>query len=87
MRLNGHYFIGADNGIFSLIAQGTKPEKIVEVNIHENLVSSFPVLDVFVKVAGHLARRGHMEIIGKPIKTIKQLTDIKPVVPRKEISY
>ena len=81
MRLNGHYFIGADNGIFSLIAQGTKPEKIVEVNIHENLVSSFPVLDVFVKVAGHLARRGHMEIIGKPIKTIKQLTDIKPVVP------
>ena len=81
MRLNGHYFIGADNGIFSLITQGTKPEKIVEINIHENLVSSFPVLDVFVKVAGHLARKGQLEIIGKPLKRIKQLTDIKPVVP------
>ena len=44
-------------------------------------MSSFPVLDVFVKVAGHLARKGYLEIIGKPIKTIKQLTDIKPVVP------
>ena len=80
MLFEGHYFIGADNGIFSLIADDTKAEKIVEINIHDALVSSFPVLDVFVKVAGHLARKGQLEIIGKSIMEIKTLTDVNPVV-------
>jgi len=80
MLFEGHYFIGADNGIFSLIADDTKAEKIVEINIHDALVSSFPVLDVFVKVAGHLARKGQLEIIGKSIPEIKTLTDVNPVV-------
>lgn len=80
MMFEGHYFIGADNGIFSLIADDTKAEKIVEINIHDALVSSFPVLEVFVKVAGHLARKGQLEIIGKSIPEIKTLTDVNPVV-------
>ena len=80
MLLNGHYFIGADNGVFSLIAEETQPEKIVEINIHQNLISSFPVLDVFVKVAGHLARNGQLEVIGKAIPDIKKVTGLKPVV-------
>ena len=80
MLFEGHYFIGADNGIFSLIADDTKAEKIVEINIHDAFVSSFPMLDVFVKVAGHLARKGQLEIIGKRIMEIKTLTDVNPVV-------
>ena len=80
MLLNGHYFIGADNGVFSLIAEETQPEKIVEINIHQNLVSSFPVLDVFVKVAGHLARNGQLEVIGKTIQNVKKVTGLNPVV-------
>ena len=80
MLLNGHYFIGADNGVFSLITEETQPEKIVEINIHQNLISSFPVLDVFVKVAGHLARNGQLEVIGKAIPDIKKVTGLKPVV-------
>lgn len=80
MLFEGHYFIGADNGIFSLIADDTKAEKIVEITIHDALVSSFPVLDVFVKVAGHLARKGQLEVVGKNVPQIKTLTDIKPVV-------
>lgn len=80
MLFEGHYFIGADNGIFSLIADDTKAEKIVEINIHDAFVSSFPMLDVFVKVAGHLARKGQLEIIGKSIMEIKTLTDVNPVV-------
>lgn len=77
---DGHYFIGADNGVFSLITDGAKIQKIVEINIHQNIISSFPVLDVFVKVAGHLSRKGTLEIIGKTIHQIKELTDIKPVI-------
>lgn len=80
MLLEGHYFIGANNGIFSLIKEERIPEKIVEINIHKNIVSSFPVLDVFVKVAGHIARKGSLDVIGKNISQIKEVTDVKPVI-------
>lgn len=57
-----------------------KADKIVEINIHQQLNSSFPVLDIFVKVAGHLARQGTLEVIGTPKNEIRQLTNINPVV-------
>ena len=83
MAFEGHYFIGSDNGIFSMIKDDLKAEKIVEINIHEKESSSFSVLDVFVKVAAHISRRGKLEVIGKTIKSIKQITNINPVVNNK----
>ena len=80
MKLDDHYFICADNGILSMITTSIMPEKIVEINIHDQVDTSFPVLDVFVKVACHLARGGTLEVIGKPIDQIKQLTYLKPYV-------
>lgn len=80
MQLEGHFFIGADNGIFSLIKEEIKPEKVVAINIHKTVNSSFPVLDVFVQVAAHIARKGTLEVIGTPIDKIKELTDVKPVI-------
>jgi S-adenosylmethionine hydrolase len=78
--LDGHYFICANNGIISMLASEIKPEKIVEINIHDRVQSNFPVLDVFVKVACHIARGGTLEVIGKSISNIKELTGIRPVV-------
>ena len=78
LKLDGHFFICANNGILSLIASEYVPEKIVEINIHDKVESNFPVLDVFVKVAGHLARGGTLEVIGKPINEIKQLKEVEP---------
>ena len=51
MLLNGHYFVCPDNGLISLIASEINPSKIVEINIHDRLETSFSVLDVFVQVA------------------------------------
>ncbi len=84
MSFNNHYFIGANNGIFSLITEDLKPDKIVEINIHENIISNFPVIDVFVNVAKHLSSKGSLDVIGKEIKKIKQLTEIKPVINQKK---
>ncbi len=78
--LDGHYFICADNGIMSLIAKEIKPEKIVEINIHDAVQTNFTVLDVFVRVAAHIFRGGTLEVIGKPIGQIKQIKNIEPVV-------
>ncbi|MEL0275825.1 MAG: SAM hydroxide adenosyltransferase [Flavobacteriaceae bacterium] len=57
-----------------------KYDKLVEINIHNNLLTTFPVLDVFVKVAGHLSRKGSMDVIGKPLQELKEIVDVKPVV-------
>lgn len=80
LKLDGHYFVCANNGIMSLIAAEIVPEKIVEINIHDRIETNFPVLDVFVKVACHIARGGTLEVIGKSIPDIRHLTGIKPVV-------
>src|SRR5690606_40021624 len=82
--MDGHYFVCADNGIISMLTSEIRPEKIVEINIHDRVISNFPVLDVFVKVAGHIARGGTLEVIGKNISEIKELTGIRPVVSNKE---
>jgi len=80
MHYNHHYFIGADNGIMALILDQHRPEKVVEINIHNNVVTSFPVLDVFVNVAAHIARQGQLEVIGKPITAIKEIKELQPVI-------
>lgn len=73
--VDGHYFITADNGVISLITEEVKPEKVVEIKLPNTPASSFPVLDVFTRVACHLARGGTLEVVGKPVSdwlTIKE---------------
>jgi S-adenosylmethionine hydrolase len=78
--LDGHYFICANNGIMSMICSEIAPEKIVQINIHDKIQTSFPVLDVFVKVACHIARGGTLEVVGKVIDKIKPIKNIIPFV-------
>ncbi|MFL2590778.1 MAG: S-adenosyl-l-methionine hydroxide adenosyltransferase family protein [Flavobacteriaceae bacterium] len=80
MRFDNHYFIGADNGIFSLLLEGRKYDNLVEINIHNVSVSSFPVLDVFVKVAGHMSRKGNMEVVGIKTNELKEIINVNPVI-------
>lgn len=80
ISLDDHYFICANNGIMSMICQEIAPHKIVEINIHDKIETSFPVLDVFVKVACHIARGGTLEVIGKVINNIKPIKNLIPFV-------
>ncbi|NHM07904.1 SAM-dependent chlorinase/fluorinase [Flavobacterium sp. CYK-4] len=80
MQWNDHYFICADNGILSMLTQYIKPQKIVSINIHDRLPVEATDLDVFVKVACHIAKGGLLNVIGKEIFEIKQITELQPVV-------
>ncbi|GAA4272116.1 SAM-dependent chlorinase/fluorinase [Aquimarina gracilis] len=80
VKLDDHYFICANNGLICLITSEFNPEKIVEINIHDAIVSNFPVMDVFVTVACHIARGGTLEVIGKTISEIKTIKGITPIV-------
>ncbi|HEX9152392.1 MAG TPA: SAM-dependent chlorinase/fluorinase [Flavobacterium sp.] len=77
MQWNDHYFIAADNGILSMLSQKIVPQKIVAINIHDRLHNEATDLDVFVKVACHIAKGGSMSVIGKEINGIKQVTDLQ----------
>lgn len=74
------YFIGADNGIFSLIFD-TLPEKIIQLNIvspHEDTFG--PTRDIFVKAACHIGRGGTIEVLGRPKESILQRQLFRPIV-------
>lgn len=77
---NGHYFIGADNGIFSLLFDRI-PDRIFELNISNNPDDlTFPTKSVFVTAACHIARGGTLEVIGKERKKVRQAQEFRAVV-------
>lgn len=76
--INGHYFISANTGVIGLITSEMTPEKVVEINLPESIANAFPVLNVFVQVACHIARGGTLEIVGKPFTGLKDLREFSP---------
>eukprot|EP01136_Pigoraptor_vietnamica_P019688 Opistho-1_new@67606 len=82
LRYNDHYFVGADNGIFSLLFDG-KPDELVELNIMQDLkYLHFPLVDIFVKAAIHLAKGGKLKDIGLPTSDIEQRMLLHPCTLR-----
>lgn len=75
----GHYFVGADNGIFSLLIDD-KADEIVELNIMQDLkFLHFPLADIFVKAAVHLAKGGKLTDIGISTSVIEERMLLHPV--------
>lgn len=83
IKLDGHYFICADNGILSLLTAKIKPEKIININVHNELPTTFSVLDVFVKIAAHIYRGGSIDLVGSKIEKLKEIYNINPILNEK----
>jgi len=65
-----------------------RPEKLVEINIHDRISSNFTTLDAFVSTACHIARGGTLEVIGKPITRIRAISGVTPKISEtKNIIY
>ena len=78
--VDGHYFISANNGVISLITNEISPTQLVEIQIPNPVQGSFPVLEVFVQVACHIARGGKLEVVGKSFAELKELKEFSPRV-------
>jgi hypothetical protein len=63
-----------------MLTQKIVPQKIVEINIHDRFPSEFSDLDIFIQVACHIAKGGLLNVIGKEIQEIKQITELQPVL-------
>ena len=83
IKLDGHYFICADNGILSLLTTKIKAEKIININVHNELPSTFSELDIFVKIAAHIYRGGSIDLVGSKVEKLKELYNINPILNEK----
>lgn len=80
MQWNDQYFICADNGVLSMLTQKIIPQKIVAINIHDRLAINATAMDVFVTVACHIARGGLLNVIGREITQLREVTELQAVV-------
>jgi S-adenosylmethionine hydrolase len=83
VKYQNHYFVGADNGMFSLIFD-TEPDELVELNLLQDLkFLHFPLADIFVKAACHLAKGGSMSEVGIPVhEGIEKRMTLQPAVEK-----
>ena len=79
VKWNDQYFIAADNGILSLLTQVVVAQKIIKINIHEFMLNNSTDMDVFIKVAIHLAKGGMLHEVGEEISAIKEVTEAQPI--------
>lgn len=73
----GHYFIGYDNGWFSL-AVHDMPEKVVALPADRVAQGTFLLRDVMVPAACALLQKQAMEQLGQPIRQIRELRHLEP---------
>ena len=80
VNYKGHYFVGSDNGVFSLIFD-EHPSEIVELSIMQDLkFLHFPLTDIFAKAACHLAAGRKMNEIGIPVDELEEKVHLQPVI-------
>ena len=85
IKAKGQYFIGADNGMFSLLFDGGI-EEAINVKIKDELLTSFQGLSIFVPVAVALAKGTQMKNIGEAKNTFARAVPILPIVEQNYIS-
>jgi len=85
IKHKGHYFIGADNGIFALMFN-ENPELIIELDIIQTSNRfSFSTKDVFVQAAMHVIEGNEIEHLGEKRDALTNKMSFQPVIEPKLI--
>lgn len=84
LQHNNAYFVGPDNGLFTLLLQGAKPDQLVELNRpafwrSKNVSVTFHGRDLFAPVAAHLAAGRTLLEVGHPIEALHPLHWALPI--------
>jgi S-adenosylmethionine hydrolase len=83
--IDGHYFVGADNGMFSLISEHL-PETIIRLNNPDLETTVFPARDVMARSAAMLAGGATLNDLGQATTEFKQLLGRQLKATKKQIS-
>ncbi len=77
VRARGHYFIGADNGMFSLILN-SEPDLIISLSNDDEADE----ITLFVRAAAAIAAGQPPENLGKRVKNITEKTPLRATIDR-----
>lgn len=87
--LNNFFFIGPDNGVFTLVAEQFGIKRIFEVTnrklMRTHISDTFHGRDVMAPVAAHLSLGLNPEKIGPELKSMKRLKGSKPELKRNKL--
>lgn len=81
----GQYFIGTDNGFFSLLFEGEPADKVYSLNMKGDEELSFPTKSIFIPIAAHICSQKPISDIADEQDRYKQRTWITPVVEHDNI--
>ena len=83
IKYKGHYFIGANNGIFSLALKGKPDEMVIIENIKsEEEYLTFPELNIFTKAAAHIVKNNSISDLGSSLKEFYRLVPIRALIQK-----
>jgi S-adenosylmethionine hydrolase len=77
-KIDGQYFVTADNGTVTLISHNATNIDVFEIDINNN--TDLYSVQTLIKSACHIARGGTMSVIGKPHKELKNITSTNPTI-------
>ena len=83
LEREGHYFVGPDNGVLSLIFDDLRSEEIIRLD-HEDFTSR-SIAEIFSRVVGYIIEGKELMQLGSKAESIKQKMGIKPVVTSSQI--
>ncbi|MDQ7041360.1 MAG: SAM-dependent chlorinase/fluorinase [Rhodothermus sp.] len=83
LRHHDHWFVGPDNGLFTLVLGTEQPDELVELNRPEcwrtpTPSQTFHGRDIFAPVAGHLAAGRTLQEVGTPRARLTTLRWMEP---------
>ena len=85
-KVDNQYFIGTDSGLFSLIFQNKKIEKIIQIEFKQEIKdSTFPMINVFAKIACEMINGKEIEEFGKETSSFLYNKESKPIIKIDEI--
>jgi len=89
IQTENYYFIGPDNGIFSLVFSEEKIKQIIHLQnskyFLDSISSTFHGRDIFAPVAAHLSSGISCASFGQKIEECQRLNDFFPIIKKKQI--
>jgi hypothetical protein len=81
MKLNGHFFVGCDNGIFSLINGYKEAEEIIRIDdFSAKFALRFPTRHIYVPTIQRLVNGSSLADLGEPIESVKKVFTTQPTL-------
>lgn len=85
LKLEDHFFVGPDNGIFSLVSE-QKPTAVVALDLINKKKTTFPARNIYAQAASYLASGKSIHDLGQPVTELNTFIKKKGKTTRKQIT-